>query len=317
MTSAIDDELEIGCDESGYEGDRLVRDAPASAHPTTVSDVFAHASVALPVDTAAECIRELRDRIRSPVEEYKAGHLLRQKHRDVLTWFLHPGSLVRGQVLVYLVDKEYRLLRALGETLLDDATVADALYPHRRDGTAWHDLLVAANVLLRSRGRIDADRAVARFFDALAALRPKAPVEVTATLTRFEGTQDRAEWFSHQPPDDRLDPLTLALSTAAKHWRTQTGRPVVLLQDRTNTLTPERLERLAATTGTRVRLVDSLEDARVQVADIVGGAIRKIAQNELRGLGDPELVALVPGFVSGQSLWGDAGSRPLVIGPGS
>jgi hypothetical protein len=98
MTSGPPSVLEIACDESGYEGDKLIE---------TTTDLFAHASVALDVESAADCIRELRSRIRSPAEEYKANHILRQKHRDVLTWFLGSASPVQGWAQVYLVDKVY------------------------------------------------------------------------------------------------------------------------------------------------------------------------------------------------------------------
>jgi len=59
--------VEIACDESGYEGQKLIG---------TATDVFAHASVRLDSQVAAACMREIRDRVRSPAVEYKANHLL-------------------------------------------------------------------------------------------------------------------------------------------------------------------------------------------------------------------------------------------------
>ncbi|GAP50841.1 predicted protein, partial [Streptomyces azureus] len=64
--------LEIACDESGSDGENLTGGN---------TDVFAHASMSLSMATAAAAVREIRDRIRSPAEEYKANHLLREKHR--------------------------------------------------------------------------------------------------------------------------------------------------------------------------------------------------------------------------------------------
>ena len=55
---------EIACDESGADGENLL-----AGH----TDVFPHGSVRLPANVAAECFRELRRRIRSPTEEYKAN----------------------------------------------------------------------------------------------------------------------------------------------------------------------------------------------------------------------------------------------------
>ncbi|MHA6785674.1 DUF3800 domain-containing protein [Pseudonocardia saturnea] len=87
---------EIACDESGYEGDRLVGG---------VTDVFGHAGVDLAAGAAAGCLAELRRRIRSPAVEYKANHLLRGKHRATLLWLFGPSGPVLGHAHVHVVDK--------------------------------------------------------------------------------------------------------------------------------------------------------------------------------------------------------------------
>ena len=94
--------IEIACDESGSEGTRLVGG---------VTDVFAHASVGLSRAAAEECVRHIRGWIRSPAVEYKANHLLRQKNRPVLEWFLGPRSPIYGNAFVHLVDKALFLER--------------------------------------------------------------------------------------------------------------------------------------------------------------------------------------------------------------
>jgi hypothetical protein len=304
-------ELEVACDESGYEGDKLIG---------TTTDVFAHASVALAFESAADCMRELRARIRSPAEEYKANHILRQKHRDVLTWFLGPSSPIRGRAQVFLIDKEYFLVRSLVDVLIpdpsteDDEVADDRLYvesrPHPGD-EPWRRFLVAANDLLRSRGRPEGPASVDAFFQALGLLR--GPV-----VNRLTGARARAEEFQRQPGDDRFDPLTPAIAAAVAHWSTE-GHPVVILHDQQNTLSPRRIARLIGSinaSGTehrlvRLDLVDSRWDPRVQVADIVGGAIRKIAQDALNGHEDGELTALLPPFVSAHAIWGDHRSRGI------
>ncbi len=96
--------LDLACDESGYDGDLLV---PAS------TEVFAHATVRLDAGSAADCVHELRRRIRSPAVEYKAVHLLRAAHRATLLWFLRPGGLLPGHAGVYLVDKACLVVRRL------------------------------------------------------------------------------------------------------------------------------------------------------------------------------------------------------------
>ncbi|RSN47546.1 NAD-dependent protein deacetylase of SIR2 family [Amycolatopsis sp. WAC 04197] len=125
--------LEIACDESGSEGEKLIGGR---------TGVFAHAGVRLSLEEATACLVELRRRIRSPAVEYKANHLLRTKHRRVLEWFLGPRGPVHGRAQVYLVDKKRLLaneLRALAgpEIRPDD------------------ELLAAFNDVLRTRNRRD------------------------------------------------------------------------------------------------------------------------------------------------------------------
>jgi hypothetical protein len=85
---------EIACDESGYEGEKLIG---------STTRYFAHASVLVPDPRAI--LAELRDRIRSPATQYKANHLLREKHRATLVWFLGENGPVHGRGHVFLLDK--------------------------------------------------------------------------------------------------------------------------------------------------------------------------------------------------------------------
>ncbi|OXM46975.1 DUF3800 domain-containing protein [Amycolatopsis alba] len=125
--------LEIACDESGSEGEKLIGGQ---------TDVFAHAGVRLSAEEAAGCLKELRRRIRSPAVEYKANHLLRTKHRRVLEWFLGPLGPVHGRAQVYLVDKKLLLANELR------ALVGRAVPPD-------DEVLAAFNDVLRTRNRRD------------------------------------------------------------------------------------------------------------------------------------------------------------------
>ncbi|GAA3309576.1 hypothetical protein [Nonomuraea dietziae] len=89
-------------------------------------------------------------------------------------------------------------------------------------------------------------------------------------------------------------------------------RPVSVVHDRQTLLTDARIaqlkEILSATPEARLsgmRLVDSRLDARVQVADLLAGAARQIAEDELDGRGDEELIALLRPYVDASSIWGD------------
>jgi hypothetical protein len=235
-------ELEIACDESGYEGEKLIG---------TTTDLFAHASVRLDIAVAEEFMAELRSRIRSPATEYKANHVLREKHRRVLRWLLGPDAPLRGNVNVFLIDKAYFVFGKL----LDPALYHEARQAFRP--ADWSGLLTTANDLMR-----DKDSA------------------------------HRTE----------LDPLIPAVVRAVARWG---PRPVSIVHDRQNTFTPERIARiheLCAGGLAQLRLGDSSVDARIQVADIAAGAVRKIASDELHGHGDPELTALLPPYVDKESI---------------
>ncbi|TDD29050.1 NAD-dependent protein deacetylase of SIR2 family [Kribbella turkmenica] len=132
--------LEITCDESGYEGEKLVGG---------VTDVFAHASVRIDDQTAADCITELRLRIRSPATMYKANHLLRSKHRAVLLWLLGPDGPLLGNARVFLVDKTYFLACGLVGHLGARPALARFLYDAARRTAEAEAFLVAANDFLR------------------------------------------------------------------------------------------------------------------------------------------------------------------------
>jgi hypothetical protein len=202
--------LEIACDESGSEGEKLIGG---------VTDVFAHASVRLSVDAAAEIMREIRRRAPSRAVEYKAYMILRERHRDALVWLLGASGPLCGNAHVFLVDKTY-----------------------------LHDRLEAADA-------------------------------------------------------GPLNPIVPALESAVAHW-SRNDEAVSIVHDRQPGLTAERISSLMSTGRLRaLRQVDSRDDLRIQVADALAGAARKIASDELNGRGDPELTALLRPYVDPASIW--------------
>lgn len=292
---------EIACDESGHEGERLVGGE---------TDVFAHASVRMSTASAADLVAELRDRIRSPAQEYKANHLLRQKHRPVLDWFLGPASPIHGHASVLLVDKAFFLLsRAVA-----DPGAAHTLYRDGRgiaDAQRWTRFLTAANELFRARAGADT---VAPFVDAVDTLRDGMAGAVAEVL----GSLRSARPSSVRPPV--LDLLGPAIVRAVQRW--SADQPVAVVHHRHVTLTYARIAQIRATPGLRlsgVRLVGSRDDPRVQVADFLAGIARKAASYELAGRGDPALVGLLRSHVDPCSVWGDDRSwsqlRPGRMGP--
>src|SRR5258706_6211519 len=225
--------VEIACDESGYEGEKLIG---------TSTDVFAHASVRMDLAAAADCMRELRARIRSPAQEYKANHILREKHRRVLDWFLGTSGPVFGHAHVFLIDKEFfvltRIVEMLGADPADDREIP---------GPAF---LEAANNLLRGKGSVDAFFQTVPPGSPLLAGRPRAE-RFQAELARDPATLSF------------IDPLIPAILRAVAYWG-HDGNAVAIVHDRQTTLPVRRVAALQRLSGQLVSLTlaDSRTDPR-------------------------------------------------------
>lgn len=231
----------IVCDESGYEGEKLIG---------TTTVYFAHASVSLTEAAAEACMQELRERIRSPATRYKANHILREKHRAVLRWFLGPQSPAGpADAQVFLIHKEFYLITRLV------TGNADEFYESGRSRSDWSRFVGVANELMRGRTEV--------------------PVHT---------------------PD--LDPIIPALVRAVS-VRGEVG----VIHDRQRTLTPQRVARIAELAGraggtlTGLSFAASHDDPRVQVADVLGGAARRIAQD-----GDPGLLGMLEPYIDAGSI---------------
>jgi Protein of unknown function (DUF3800) len=301
--------IEIACDESGSEGENLIGGE---------TDVFAYASVQLDTEAATTCVQELRRRIRSPAQEYKANHLLREKHRSVLEWLLGPSGPIHGHAHVHLIDKTFFLVGKIIGTLLAEVTDAEAMaLTLCREGREsfgrepWQAFLQSFNNLMRARSPQDATTLVDSFVRAAEALSLAAtPAPVDRIVRRLWQASLHADAFRVRFLDERkgiptLDPLFPAIIRTVVHW-SEGRRPVSIIHDRQPALTGERIARLEAMTElSDLTLVDSRSDARVQVADFVAGVARKIASDELNARGDPVLTALLRPYVDPSSIWGD------------
>jgi hypothetical protein len=311
--------LEIACDESGSDGENLTGGN---------TDVFAHASVRLSVESAAAAVQDTRDRIRSPAEEYKANHLLREKHRAVLEWLLSPTGPIHGNAHVHLTDKAFFVVDRVACLLLGDPAEAVALFREGRrtfGEEGWREFLEAANQLLRVRNNGEPDAPVDVFFGTVdALLRAHARTAAAEILARLADNRSLAAAYRARVLDGWalipvLNPLLPAIVHTAAHWSTG-ERSVHLVHDRQNMLTPERIAwieetaRLGGIGLVGLRLVHSRLDPRVQLADFLAGIARKIASDELNRRGDPALTALLRPYVDPASVWGDARSWALLSG---
>ena len=312
--------VEIACDESGFSGTNVLDAA---------TPVITHASVDLSVDEAAQLIAALRSGFRCSLNEFKSGHLLRGSQAgEGLEWFLAALNgrahvhlvdkeyfLVTRIVDLFLVEPSY----AAGTRLTQDhRPAALALYRAGRSRPRdWAVFLAAFVELVRTKRRRQPDRsAVERFFragDSLAGdgLGPEAEgvlaglsrTRVWAVLTRL-ADDDR----SIPPP---LEPMLPALAETVLFW-SGGQRQVLVIHDEQSALTADRLRRLqqvladvagpwaaaadaAGASPARVSplaglvTVDSRDDPRVQVADLLAGVARRAPETSNDDLLQPFL----------------------------
>ena len=298
--------VEIACDESGFSGSNLLDAA---------TPVFAHASVDLRVDEAVELIRALRSGFRRSPSEFKSGQFLRGPQAGAaLEWLLAALGgrahvqlvdkeyfLVTRIVDLFLCEPSY----AAGTRLTQDhRPAALALYrAGRSGGRDWRVFLAAFVELVRIKSRDQPDRHVVdRFFqarDSLAALGLGAEADgvldqlsrtrVWAVLTRLAHDDQ-----SIPPP---LEPMLPALAETVLFWSAG-QRQVLVIHDEQSALTASRLRRLqqalidgadsSAPDARRAGVlpanvsplaglvtVDSRDDPRIQVADLLAGVARR------------------------------------------
>jgi hypothetical protein len=298
--------VEIACDESGFSGTDLL-------HPAT--PVIAHASVDLCASEAVELIAALRSRFRFSPNEVKSGQFLRDPGAgEALEWFLAALSgrahvhlvdkeyfLVTRIVDLLLAEPSY----AAGTRLTQHhRPAALTLYRARRSaGSDWGVFLAAFVELVRIKRRHRPDsRTLERFFQARDAMvRDGLGAEAEGVLDGLSPTRVRAV-LTRLSDDDRsipppLEPMLPALAETILFW-SGGQRQVLVIHDEQSALTAGRLSRLqqvladgagsaqagADETGSPAGvsplaglvMVDSRDDPRVQVADLLAGVARRL-----------------------------------------
>ncbi|MEH0933043.1 hypothetical protein [Micromonospora sp. CPCC 205558] len=298
--------VEIACDESGFSGTNLLHSA---------APVITHASVDLAVDEAVTVITALRSGFRFAPHELKSGRFLRGSGaQEALEWFLAALAgrahvhlidkeffLVTRIVDFLLTEPSY----AAGTRLAREHHPA-ALALHeagRTTGSDWGSFLSAFVDLVRMKRRLPVGQTMHRFFQARDALRRHGlgaaadavldgldPSHVRAVVARLD-VDDRAV-----PPP--LEPLLPALAETVLSW-SDGQRQVLVTHDEQSALTADRLTRLqraladdghpqsagvnragALPNGVSplagLVMVDSRDDPRVQVADLLAGVARRM-----------------------------------------
>ena len=300
--------VEIACDESGFSGTNLL---------DVASPVFTHASVDLSPGEAIALIAELRSGFQCSPNEFKSGHFLRSTSAGAsLEWFLAALTdrahvhvvdkeyfLITRIVDLFLTEPSY----AAGTRLTQDLRPAAlTLYRARRSGGRDWDAFLAAFVeLARTKRRHRPDRNVVDRFllarDALAGDRLGTQAQGVLdglTRTRVRAVVGRLSHDRSIPPP--LEPMLPALAETVLFW-SGGKRQVLVIHDEQSALTADRLRRLQQVLADDVRLsvsgadeaggsparasplaglvtVDSRDDPRVQVADLLAGVARRAAE---------------------------------------
>ena len=287
--------VEIACDESGFSGTNLL---------DPVTPVITHASVDLSVEEAAALITALRSGFRFSPAEFKSGPFLRgPRAAEALEWFLAP---LHGRAHIHLVDKEFFLATRIVDLFLAEPSYAAgtrltrrhrpaalALYRSgRAAGAGWLPFLAAFVELVRTKRRHRPDRrALQRFFEARDALlgdglaAPAAEVLDSLAAARVWDVVTRLGNDPSIPPP--LEPLVPAVAETVLFWSAG-RRPVLVIHDEQSALTAGRLRRLQQVLADASALpgnggsplaglvmVDSRDDPRVQVADLLAGVARR------------------------------------------
>jgi hypothetical protein len=258
--------LEVACDESGFSGRNLLDPA---------TPVLTHASVDL---TGAEAAALLAGLGTGPAAELKSGRFLRGPSATVDRFL---GALA-GRAHVHRIDKELFLATRVVDLFLAEPTYAagtrltaaqrPAAVALRRSGAGRAVLAAYLDVVPTKRGRRVDPAAVDRFLRAGAA--------VGLQRVRVEGVLDRLTAGDPAVPPP-LEPVLPALAETVLHWSAG-GARVLVTHDEQSALTAGRLRALRRVLGPEpsplagVLMVDSRDDPRVQVADLLAGVARRV-----------------------------------------
>lgn len=316
--------VEIACDESGFTGGNL----------TFRHTVFAHASILVSHEAAAEEMARLRRRVVAR-GELKASWLLRWCDHGDLVRLLGATGVTGGRVRVHLTVPRLFLLTRLLDVIADptvvsgvdlpgaggaERTAAVCLYRHGDQvfGTqCWQRFLVLAGHALRTNSRWVPATAVSDFEQAVGHLwRVPMPQTVRDAFARLRSAGPELRTIRTALSEDPrraplLEPLLPAVSRAVLGWGAE--HPVlVVVHDEQSALTPWRVaemqqQRVRARPGHTFELVrvDSRDDARVQVADLIAGIARRAAAGLLTADGDRGLLHLIAPYVDPASIWPD------------
>lgn len=292
--------VEIACDESGFVGGSLFGR----------SRVFTHASVRLDLETASALTDDVRRRLGAGARELKASRLNRPWAGPVAAWLVAPDGPLAGRAVVHLTDTRLFGLARLAQVLVSDSR-PEGWWSPREEPETWERALRLDTVLallpatseqavlatardllwIRRRRRLgETIEAWAEAVDAAAARLSAGRGRFLAGWAAPEALARARAYVTAPPAAPLSEPLLPALRWTIRHWSAVGDVDVV--HDEQSVLTPARVEAIAeelATSYPGRRLagfsrVDSRDDARVQLADLVAGVVRRVVEDRLVGV---------------------------------
>ena len=291
--------VDVACDESGFVGGSLFGRSRA----------FTHASLRLDLADAVELTDEVRRRTGAGTQELKASRLNRAWAHPVATWLCAADGPLAGNVVVHVTDTRLFGLARLAQVVAADST-PEGWWGAREETESWdlalrlHDvltglpaswereLLVAARNLLWLRRRRRHGATIEAWAEAVDAVSGRLPDDERDFLAGWASAEAlaRAGSYVAAPPASPLsEPLLPALRWAVHHWSALGDVNVV--HDEQSVLTSARVAAIADELATAYpgrtmagfTRVDSRDDARVQLADLVAGVVRRAMEQELSG----------------------------------
>jgi hypothetical protein len=292
--------IQVACDESGFVGGSLFGR----------SRVFAHASLHVDPVEAAELTDEVRRRTEAGGQELKASRLNRSWARPIATWLCAADGPLADRVVVHVTDTRLFGLARLAQVVMSDAS-PDGWWDAHEDDAAWEqalsfdavlaglppraerELLLAARDLLWVRRRRRLGDTTSTWAHAVESVAGRMPDGEARRFLRSWAAPDavaRADAYLAVPPASPLsEPLLPALRWAVRHWSAKGDVDVV--HDEQSVLTAGRVAAIAeelasAYPGRRMAgfaRVDSRDDPRVQLADLVAGVVRRSLEGRLSG----------------------------------
>lgn len=336
------DAIEIACDESGSDGENLI---------AGTTRVFAHGSTDLDLEEASHVIAGLRSATAFAGSELKSSRLLKGRYLAQTLRQFEPGGALVGRVKVSITDKAYMAVCKVVDLVIEEDAYRRGVQLHdsgaarqiardlfaegpRAYGMAtWDRLLREFVSFVRTTQRQGVKTSLGQLLatiDDLRLVSRRKRVETAMQLL----WQGRAELLAYAETrgssrggDMRtLDPLIPALMQTAGEWHRITGKSILIVHDRQAVLTETTCATLIRA-GNRphpdfpirvpiiaISQVDSHDDPRVQVADIVAGLGTLAARTALSGVLKADVRrALRPALID-SSLWGDTASWQELFG---